>query len=172
MPAEILVPLVLAPLLFAVVFALGLTLFALLMNSAKRPLVEAARNRVRPPLGEARRRLRLHIDNTDRLALRSTRFLRGRGIEPRRLCDVRVFVPNSDLETVPPNIAAVLGDLHERGWMIGADTMHLLFHGRGLRAGEALYFALVDDVREPKVVAFVDRLFEGSRRTPGDSGAK
>jgi hypothetical protein len=36
--------------------------------------------------------------------------------------------------------------------------MELLFHGRALKEGEAVYFALVDAAPEPRVIAFVDRL--------------
>ena len=46
----------------------------------------------------------------------------------------------------------------QRGTAVGIDMMELLFHGRGLREGEAVYFALVDAAPEPRVVAFVDKL--------------
>jgi hypothetical protein len=52
----------------------------------------------------------------------------------------------------------MLRDLYERGTAVGIDMMELLFHGRGLREGEAVYFALVDAAPEPRVVAFVDKL--------------
>jgi hypothetical protein len=61
---------------------------------------------------------------------------------------------------LPSRLIALLFDLYKRGAVRGAEVMALLFHGRPLGEGEALYFALVDLPPEPSVVAFIDRRHE------------
>jgi hypothetical protein len=101
--------------------------------------------------------LRLWIEGTERPLLRSTGFLAAFGLEVRRLRDIRVYEHGGELESFPARLIALLFDLYTRGAVRGADAMALLFHGRPLGEGEALYFALIDLPPEPSVVAFIDR---------------
>jgi hypothetical protein len=110
------------------------------------------------PAAPPRPTMRLQIEGTQRPLLRSTGFVKGFGVNPLTLQDIRVYTHFGKLEQFPETIAAMLRDLYERGTAVGIDMMELLFHGRGLREGEAVYFALVDAAPEPRVVAFVDKL--------------
>jgi hypothetical protein len=114
----------------------------------------AAARPVQPP----RPAMRLQIEGTQRPLLRSTKFVKGFGVNPQNLQDIRIYAHFGSLEQFPEIIAAMLRDLYERGTAVGTDMMELLFHGRSLREGEAVYFALVDAAPEPRVVAFVDKL--------------
>lgn len=102
--------------------------------------------------------LRLSIEGTQRPYLRSTGFVKGFGMNPKSVQDIRVYTRLGALEQLPSAIADLLNDLYQRGTAVGTDVMELLFHGRALREGEAIYFALVEAAPEPRVVAFVDRL--------------
>lgn len=104
-----------------------------------------------------RRELRLWIEGTERPLLRSTDFLARFGLDVRRLRDIRVYEQGGELESFPARLIALLFDLYTKGAVRGADAMALLFHGRALGEGEALYFALIDLPPEPSVVAFIDR---------------
>lgn len=115
-------------------------------DAAARPAV--------PP----RPNMRLQIEGTQRPLLRSTGFVKGFGVNPLTLQDIRVYSRFGKLEQFPEAIASMLRDLYDRGTAVGIDMMELLFHGRDLREGEAVYFALVDAAPEPRVVAFVDKL--------------
>lgn len=110
------------------------------------------------PAPQARPAMRLQIEGTQRAILRSTKFVKGFGVNPQTLQDLRVYTRFGSLEQFPDAIAGMLRDLYERGTAVGTDMMELLFHGRSLREGEAVYFALVDAAPEPRVVAFVDKL--------------
>jgi hypothetical protein len=110
------------------------------------------------PAPQARPAMRLQIEGTQRPFLRSTKFVKGFGVNPQALQDLRIYAHFGSLEQFPDAIAAMLRDLYERGTAVGTDMMELLFHGRSLREGEAVYFALVDAAPEPRVVAFVDKL--------------
>ena len=112
----------------------------------------------RKPEEAPRPTLRLSIEGTQRPLLRSTKFVKGFGVNPLTLQDIRVYSHFGSLEQFPDTIATMLRDLYARGTAVGIDMMELLFHGRGLREGEAVYFALVDAAPEPRVVAFVDKL--------------
>jgi hypothetical protein len=102
--------------------------------------------------------LRLSIEGTQRPYLRSTGFVKGFGVNPKAVQDIRVYARFGALEHFPSAIVALLQDLYQRGTAVGSDMMELLFHGRALKEGEAVYFALVDAAPEPRVIAFVDRL--------------
>lgn len=102
--------------------------------------------------------LRLSIEGTQRPLLRSTGFVKGFGVNPLALQDLRVYSHFGSLEQFPGSIVSTLRDLYERGTAVGAEMAALLFHGRGLQEGEAVYFALVDAAPEPRIVAFVDKL--------------
>jgi hypothetical protein len=106
----------------------------------------------------ARPRLRLTIEGTQRPLLASTGFVKGFGVNPRALQDLRVYTRFGSLDQFPEAVVSMLRDLYDKGTAVGADITALLFHGRGLREGEAVYFALVDATPEPRVVAFVDKL--------------
>ncbi|HET9042632.1 MAG TPA: hypothetical protein VFN70_05750, partial [Burkholderiales bacterium] len=110
------------------------------------------------PEAPARPAMRLQIEGTQRPLLRSTGFVKGFGVNPLTLQDIRVYSHFGSVEQFPEAIATMLRDLYARGTAVGIDMMELLFHGRGLREGEAVYFALVDAAPEPRVVAFVDKL--------------
>jgi len=102
--------------------------------------------------------LRLAIEGTQRPYLRSTGFVKGFGMNPQSVQDIRVYAHLGALDRFPSAIVALLQDLYQRGTAVGAEMMEVLFHGRALKEGEAIYFALVDTAPEPRVVAFVDRL--------------
>jgi hypothetical protein len=120
--------------------------------------VPAAREQTRAQPELARPRLRLSIEGTQRPLLRSTGFVKGFGVNPLALQDLRVYAHFGSLEQFPATIVSMLRDLYEKGTAVGTEITALLFHGRGLREGEAIYFALVDAAPEPRIVAFVDRL--------------
>jgi hypothetical protein len=119
-----------------------------------QPPESAAARPVQPP----RPAMRLQIEGTQRPLLRSTKFVKGFGVNPQTLQDIRIYAHLGRFEQFPEVIAAMLRDLYERGTAVGTDMMELLFHGRSLREGEAVYFALVEAAPEPRVVAFVDKL--------------
>jgi len=102
--------------------------------------------------------LRLSIEGTQRPFLRSTSFVKGFGVNPQAVQDIRVYARLGALEHLPSGIVALLQDLYQRGTAVGSEMMELLFHGRALKEGEAIYFALIEAAPEPRVVAFVDRL--------------
>jgi len=116
---------------------------------------DAATARPAPPPRPA---MRLQIEGTQRPLLRSTSFVKGFGVNPLTLQDIRVYSHFGQLEQFPEAITTMLRDLYDRGTAVGIDLMEMLFHGRPLREGEAVYFALVDAAPEPRVVAFVDKL--------------
>jgi hypothetical protein len=72
--------------------------------------------------------------------------------------DIRVYSHFGAVEHFPSAIVALLQDLYQRGTVVGAEMMELLFHGRALKEGEAIYFTLIEAAPEPRVVAFIDRL--------------
>jgi hypothetical protein len=112
--------------------------------------------------------MRLWIEGTERPQLRSTSFLAAFGLDVRRLRDLRVYEGGGELESFPARLIALLFDLYMRGAVRGADAMALLFHGRPLGEGEALYFALIDLPPEPSIVAFIDRRQDrNDRPAPG-----
>jgi hypothetical protein len=112
----------------------------------------------RKPEDAPRPSLRLSIEGTQRPYLRSTGFVKGFGVNPKSVQDIRVYARFGALEHFPSAIVALLQDLYQRGTAVGSEMMELLFHGRALKEGEAIYFALVDAAPEPRVIAFVDRL--------------
>jgi hypothetical protein len=112
-----------------------------------------------PQSGETQRpSLRLSIEGTQRPYLRSTGFVKGFGMNPQAVKDIRVYAHFGAVENFPSAIVALLRDLYQRGGAVGSDMMQVLFHGRALKEGEAIYFALIEAAPEPRVVAFVDRL--------------
>lgn len=102
--------------------------------------------------------LRLSIEGTQRPYLRSTGFVKGFGVNPQSVQDIRVYAHFGAVEHFPSAIVTLLQDLYQRGTAVGSEMMELLFHGRALKEGEAIYFALIEAAPEPRVVAFVDRL--------------
>jgi hypothetical protein len=101
--------------------------------------------------------LRLRIEGTAQFPPNATKFVAAFGIDPHALRDLRVYARSGDLASFPPVLVALLRTLHETGCVSGAEAVALLFHGRPLGDGEALYFALIDLPPEPRIVAFVDR---------------
>ena len=112
----------------------------------------------RKPEEAPRPTLRLSIEGTQRPHLRSTGFVKGFGMNPQSVQDIRVYAHFGAVENFPTAIVALLQDLYQRGTAVGSEMMELLFHGRGLKEGEAVYFALIEAAPEPRVVAFIDRL--------------
>jgi hypothetical protein len=102
--------------------------------------------------------LRLAIEGTQRPYLRNTKFVKGFGVNPKSVQDIRIYSHFGALEQFPTAMVAVLQELYLKGSAVGTDVMELLFHGRALKEGEAVYFALIEAKPEPRVVAFVDRL--------------
>ncbi len=105
-----------------------------------------------------RPRPRLKIEGTQRPGIANVKFLKGFGVNPHQLADLRIFSHFGGFEQFPETIRALLRELHAAGCAVGPLVMEMLFHGRGLKEGEAVYFALVEGRQEPHVVAFVDRL--------------
>jgi len=85
-------------------------------------------------------------------------IVKGFGVNPQSVQDIRVYAHFGAVEHFPSAIVALLQDLYQRGTAVGSEMMELLFHGRALKEGEAIYFALIEAAPEPRVVAFVDRL--------------
>ena len=110
------------------------------------------------PEAAPRPTLRLSIEGTQRPYLRSTGFVKGFGMNPQSVQDIRVYTHFGAVEHFPSAIVALLQDLYQRGTAVGSEMMEVLFHGRALKEGEAIYFALIDAAPEPRVIAFVDRL--------------
>jgi hypothetical protein len=112
----------------------------------------------RKPEEAPRPALRLSIEGTQRPYLRSTGFVKGFGVNPQSVQDIRVYAHLGAVEHFPSAIVALLQDLYQRGTAVGSEMMELLFHGRALKEGEAIYFTLIEAAPEPRVVAFIDRL--------------
>jgi hypothetical protein len=101
--------------------------------------------------------LRLWIEGTQRAEACSVGFLGRFGLDARTVRDLRVYDRGGSLGSFPSRLTALLFDLYMQGALRGAEMTGLLFHGRSLGDGEAVYFALVDLPPEPSVVAFIDR---------------
>jgi hypothetical protein len=101
----------------------------------------------------------LAIVGTDRAGHGAHGFVKGFGLDPASLKDLRVFRADT-LGRLPEAIAAMLAELHRAGRARGADIMELIHFGRPLGGDQAVYFALVQPAAaaEPQVVAFVDRV--------------
>src|SRR5262245_36624038 len=140
--------------------ALYLLSIVLLVAQIRPPRAEAAALTASLARPRPDRTLRLWIEGTERPRLRSTGFLAAFGLDARCTLDIRVYERSGELESFPARLAALLFELYLLGKVRGADAMALLYHGRPLGDGEALYFALVDLPPEPTVVAFVDRRHE------------
>jgi hypothetical protein len=111
------------------------------------------------PGGETPRpRPRLAIDGTQRPGIANFKFVKGFGVNPQQVADLRTFSHFGRFEQFPAAIRSLIAELHEAGCAVGPTIMEMLFHGRGLQEGEAVYFALVEGRQEPHVVAFVDQL--------------
>ncbi len=119
--------------------------------SDAKPAATAARPEPRPAL-------RLAIEGTQRPYFRSNKFVKGFGVNPQLVHDIRVYSRFGALEHFPTAVVHLLHDLYLRGGALGAEIMEMLFHGRALKEGEAVYFALLDGRPGPRVVAFVDKL--------------
>ena len=113
---------------------------------------EANRNPASPP------RPRLAIEGTQRPVIRDKKFVKGFGVSPLAVQDMRVYACMGRFDQFPESMQSFLRDLHDAGSAVGAGIMELLFHGRQLAASEAVYFALVQSGHEPRVVTFIDRL--------------
>ena len=110
------------------------------------------------PAEAPRPRPRLAIEGTQRPRIGNVKFLKGFGVNPQRVADLRIYAHFGRFEQFPQSIRGALAELHASGAAVGTTIMQLMFHGRGLAEGEAIYFALVEESREPHIVAFVDRL--------------
>ncbi len=107
-----------------------------------------------------RARPQLAIDGTQRTATARAGFVKGYGVDPRRLADLRVYAHLGRFEQFPESIREILDELHRSGCTLGTGIMEIMFHQRRLAEGEAVYFALVDG-SDPQILAFVDRLRKG-----------
>ena len=85
----------------------------------------------RKPEEAPRPTLRLSIEGTQRPPLRSTGFVKGFGMNPQSVQDIRVYAHFGAVENFPTAIVALLQDLYQRGTAVGSEMMELLFHGRG-----------------------------------------
>jgi hypothetical protein len=103
-------------------------------------------------------RPRLALEGTQRPGIAHPTFVKGFGVNPQRVADLRVYAHLGRFEQFPELIRATMAELHRSGYALGAGIMELMFHGRRLAEGEAVYFALVEEASEPHVVAFGDRL--------------
>jgi len=116
------------------------------------PVCEDPRTKAAPP------RPRLAIEGTQRPLIRDKQFVKGFGVNPLAVEDLRVYARMGCFDQFPQSVQSFLRDLHDAGGAVGSGIMELLFHGRRLGDGEAVYFALVQSGAEPRVVTFVDRL--------------
>lgn len=114
-----------------------------------------ARPRAQPA---APARPRLAIEGTQRPLIRDKKFVKGFGVNPIAVQDLRIYARMGGFEQFPASLRSFIRDLHDSGSAVGTGIMELLFHGRPLDQGEAVYFALVASGGEPRVVTFVDRL--------------
>jgi len=103
-------------------------------------------------------RPRLAIEGTQRPFIRNKQFVKGFGVNPVTVQDMRVYAGMGRFGQFPDSMQSFLRDLHDAGSAVGSGIMELLFHGRRLGDGEAVYFALVQSGTSPRVVTFVDRL--------------
>jgi len=103
-------------------------------------------------------RPRLAIEGTHRPLIRDKKFVKGFGVNPLAVQDLRVYASTGGFEQFPASVQSFLRDLHDAGAAVGSGIMEVLFHGRPLGDNEAVYFALVESAAEPRVVTFVDRL--------------
>jgi hypothetical protein len=103
-------------------------------------------------------RPRLAIEGTQRPLIRDKKFVKGFGVNPIALQDLRIYACMGRFDQFPASLRTFIQDLHDSGSAVGTGIMELLFHGRPLDEGEAVYFALVESGGEPRVVTFVDRL--------------
>jgi hypothetical protein len=103
-------------------------------------------------------RPRLAIEGTQRPVIRDKKFVKGFGVNPLAVQDMRVYACMGRFDQFPESMQMFLHDLHDAGSAVGTGIMELLFHGRHLNVGEAVYFALVQSGPEPRVVTFLDRL--------------
>ena len=115
----------------------------------------AETRRLPPPLNTGPQ---LCIDGTVSVPVAAFKYLKGFGMNPERLADVRVYAGAGHYTAFPAPIRELLGELHASGCALGTNVMELMFHARDLAQNEAVYFALVQDGGEPHVVAFVDRM--------------
>jgi hypothetical protein len=111
-----------------------------------------------PRARESLPRPRLAIEGTHRPPIRNKQFVKGFGVNPVAVQDMRVYAGMGCIEQFPESIQSFLRDLHDAGGAVGSGIMELLFHGRRLGDGEAVYFALVQSGADPRVVTFIDRL--------------
>ena len=87
--------------------------------------------------------MRLAIEGTQRPLPPQHRLREGLRREPADPCRTSASTRHfGALEQFPAAIVALLRDLYQRGTAVGIEMMELLFHGRALREGEAVYFAL------------------------------
>lgn len=103
-------------------------------------------------------RPRLAIEGTQRPFIRNKQFVKGFGVNPLSVQDMRVYASMGRFDQFPESMQSFLRDLHDAGSAVGAGIMELLFHERRLGDGEAVYFALVQSGTGPRVVTFIDRL--------------
>ncbi|MCC6608184.1 MAG: hypothetical protein IT515_00725 [Burkholderiales bacterium] len=124
-----------------------------------RSSLDVAAAEARPRIASAApSRPRLAIEGTQAPLIRDRKFVTGFGVNPAALRDLRVYAGMGGLEQFPASLRGFIQDLHDSGSAVGTGIMELLFHGRALDEGEAVYFALIESAGEPRVVTFVDRL--------------
>jgi hypothetical protein len=123
---------------------------------SKAPLgAENAAPGAPPRATDAGAPLQLSIADTQRPLLPAGGFVRTFGLDPREVRDLRMYARPGPLESFPLAVVAVLLEVYGAGRAIGAETMALIFNGRPLAPGEALYFVLVAARTESRVVAFI-----------------
>lgn len=131
-------------------------------DAALRAAERAALRAIR--LAEAQAEQRLHVPGTTRLLRRDRRFLRGLGLDPARIDEIRVYATPGALDTFPVPLRECVESLFAQGRCRGPGLAALATGARELRIGEQLYIARVAPARggqadgEPELVAFVDRV--------------
>ena len=100
----------------------------------------------------------LRIAGTQTAPGNSFKFVKGFGLQPERLADLRVYAGLGRFDAFPESIRALLGELHAAGCAVGNGIVDVMFHDRELAANEAIYFALVENGADSHVVAYVDRM--------------
>lgn len=90
----------------------------------------------------------------------SRAFIKGFGIRPSDVADVRYFPGACSVDELPVPIRGCVEKLYLEGDSRGVEVPGLLYRKEDVKPGWAIYFALVaPEGVNPYVVTFVDRLY-------------
>jgi hypothetical protein len=102
---------------------------------------------------------RLNIAGTELVPVSQRGFVRGFGLRPERLIELRSYAGAGDISSFPEHVSGCLRLQYREGLAYGVETMQLVCQGGELMEGQALYFALVSTgpVEYPPIIVFVDK---------------